>query len=99
MSTHLSKTELSEVGNLKWDLSASWGGERESVDSDFRNYRNKVRYCRNQVEWLCIRVPRIWKSYCPSNEAQLSAVDFVQRGTVAPAARETLSVRKGNGAL
>ncbi|GFX19828.1 hypothetical protein TNCV_1433891 [Trichonephila clavipes] len=30
---------------------------------------------------------------------QLSAVDLVRRSSVAPAARETLSVRKGNGAL
>ncbi|GFX63208.1 hypothetical protein TNCV_3895331 [Trichonephila clavipes] len=33
------------------------GAGNENLDSDFRNFPDLAGYCRNEVEWLCDRVP------------------------------------------
>ncbi|GFX69579.1 hypothetical protein TNCV_1769481 [Trichonephila clavipes] len=49
---------LPDQEHQKWEQGASRDGERESVDSDFRNSLNFSAYCRNEIKWLCVQTPR-----------------------------------------
>ncbi|GFY22131.1 ATP-dependent DNA helicase [Trichonephila clavipes] len=55
-----SKTELEGVGAPKESgHRVHLGSGNENLDSDFRNFPNLAGYCRNEVEWLCDRVPQL----------------------------------------